>query len=722
GGGVSVAGGAVELGAGGSATITIDFNKAVTVSGTPTLTLSDGETATYTGGSGTAALTFAFTATAGHSTTDLQVTGLSLPSGATVVDNVGNALSGAVTGDLQLIVETSAPTITSIVATTNDGATLKAGDAATIFLNLSEDVTVNGAPTLTLSNGAVAAYSGGSGSGVLSFTYTVATGHDTADLQVVGLSDTGGASIQDAAANMLATSASANLHLVVDTTVAATGSTSAAGTAPTSTSSSSSASSGASAATGGVAASSDPAGGSTTATEQGTQLATNVTLLSGAGSAQGGEVALVHDGVDPTVGGVETMIFSNGALSFDLSSPQAELYRLYDTAFGRTPDPSGFAGWIQAYESGDSFSQIATAFLASAEAQARYPSAVDNAQFVTDIYENALHRAPDAAGLQGWVAELNTGSVTRADVLLSISESAEHQADTAAAVASGLWTSTSAASATAGPASASALLDIQFLTGALTFDPASPQAELYRLYDTAFGRTPDPSGFASWIQANANGESFSQIATAFLASAEAQARYPSTVDNAQFVTDIYENALHRAPDATGLQGWVNELSNGSTTRADVLLSISESPEHQADTADAIANGFWTPSPTADSLISLYDAAFGHSPDNSTLDSLLTGLSSGESLSAVSDQLASSAAFLSEFGLPSSTPLTTTDQAFVGQLYEVALRRPADAGGLSTFIHELQTGSSYGDVVLQIAQSQEHQNILSANGDFSLFGA
>ena len=36
--------------------------------GTPTLTLNDGATATYTGGSGTSALTFSYTVAAGQNT------------------------------------------------------------------------------------------------------------------------------------------------------------------------------------------------------------------------------------------------------------------------------------------------------------------------------------------------------------------------------------------------------------------------------------------------------------------------------------------------------------------------------------------------------------------------------------------------------------------------------------------------------------------------------
>ena len=43
-------------------TLTLNLSEAVTVAGgTPTLTLNDGGTATYTGGSGSNALTFSYT-------------------------------------------------------------------------------------------------------------------------------------------------------------------------------------------------------------------------------------------------------------------------------------------------------------------------------------------------------------------------------------------------------------------------------------------------------------------------------------------------------------------------------------------------------------------------------------------------------------------------------------------------------------------------------------
>ena len=72
-------------------TLTLNLSEAVTVAGgTPTLTLNDGGTATYTGGSGTNALTFSYTVAAGQNTADLTVTAVNL-NAATITDGAGNA-------------------------------------------------------------------------------------------------------------------------------------------------------------------------------------------------------------------------------------------------------------------------------------------------------------------------------------------------------------------------------------------------------------------------------------------------------------------------------------------------------------------------------------------------------------------------------------------------------------------------------------------------------
>ncbi len=192
-----------DLDAGKTVIYTLNLNEAVTVAGgTPTLALNDGGTATYSGGSGTSALTFSYTVLAGQNTSDLTVTAVNLNS-ASISDNAGNAanlsLSGIAQGSPQI--DTTTPTISSLVESPSSGD-LDAGKTVTLTMNLTEAVTVaGGTPTLTLNDGGTATYTGGSGSSALTFSYTVAAGQNTAALTATAV-NLNAATVTDGAGNV----------------------------------------------------------------------------------------------------------------------------------------------------------------------------------------------------------------------------------------------------------------------------------------------------------------------------------------------------------------------------------------------------------------------------------------------------------------------------------------------------------------------------------------
>src|SRR5260370_19931981 len=107
------------------------MSEAVTVAGTPTLTLNDGGPATYSGGSGSNALTFSYTVAAGQNTSGLAATAVNL-NAATVKDGAGNAANLSLNGLTQSgpQIDTSTPTISSLVESPSSGD-LKAGKPAT---------------------------------------------------------------------------------------------------------------------------------------------------------------------------------------------------------------------------------------------------------------------------------------------------------------------------------------------------------------------------------------------------------------------------------------------------------------------------------------------------------------------------------------------------------------------------------------------------------------
>ena len=124
---------------------------------------------------------------------------------------VHTIVNGTVTiGTIPVLLETPVqnspvPTVASVATSgtgiTNGNGDLTVGSVVTLTLNMSEAVTVaGGTPTLTLNDGGTATYTGGSGGGALTFSYTVGAGQNTPDLTVTAV-NLNGASIKDSAGN-----------------------------------------------------------------------------------------------------------------------------------------------------------------------------------------------------------------------------------------------------------------------------------------------------------------------------------------------------------------------------------------------------------------------------------------------------------------------------------------------------------------------------------------
>lgn len=191
--------------------ISVTFSQAVTLTGgAPTLSLNTGATAAYMSGSGSATLTFQYTVAAGQNTADLDYansTALSL-GGGTLVDQFGIAPSlvlpapggaGSLAGNKALVIDTAGPTVTSVDSTTTAGAYTVSG-VISIQVHFNDPVIVTGTPTLALSSGGTASYTSGNGTAILTFTYTVAAGQNSPDLDyssTTALALPGGATMTD---------------------------------------------------------------------------------------------------------------------------------------------------------------------------------------------------------------------------------------------------------------------------------------------------------------------------------------------------------------------------------------------------------------------------------------------------------------------------------------------------------------------------------------------
>ena len=97
-------------------------------------------------------------------------------------------------------------------AVANGTGLINAGNQLTLTVNFNANVTVgdlNGLPTLRLSNGREARYSGGSGSSALTFRYDTSEGDDTQDLTVQAL-NLNGATIKSGGLDVILTGATTN--------------------------------------------------------------------------------------------------------------------------------------------------------------------------------------------------------------------------------------------------------------------------------------------------------------------------------------------------------------------------------------------------------------------------------------------------------------------------------------------------------------------------------
>jgi hypothetical protein len=219
--------------------------------------------------------------------------------------------------------------------------------------------------------------------------------------------------------------------------------------------------------------------------------------------------------------------------------------RLYLAYFERVPDTAGAAFWESRLAAGLGLRAISEQFARSPEFVASY-GALDDDEFVELVYTNVLDRTPDAGGFAHWTSQLDAGLVTRGDVMLAFSDSAEFKAS----------------------------------SGVIGLPPWGPDGRsVERLYLAYFGRDPDPGGLAFWNAEVDRGVSLTAVSASFARSAEFAATYGPLGDVA-FVELVYRNVLDRAPDDGGLSHWMAQLDSGALDRGGVMLAFSDSAEYK----------------------------------------------------------------------------------------------------------------------------------------------
>jgi subtilisin family serine protease len=134
-----------------------------------------------------------------------------------------------------------------------------------------------------------------------------------------------------------------------------------------------------------------------------------------------------HTKVVDAFSSVERIQFSDHAVALDIDGNAGQVYRLYQAAFDRKPDVQGLGFWINAMDKGMTLEQVAKGFLDSPEMKRVYGDTSDKG-FITNLYNNVLHRAADQGGFDWHVDNLSHG-VSRVQELIGFSESAENVAN-----------------------------------------------------------------------------------------------------------------------------------------------------------------------------------------------------------------------------------------------------------------------------------------------------
>ena len=172
-----------------------------------------------------------------------------------------------------------------------------------------------------------------------------------------------------------------------------------------------------------------------------------------------------------------------------------DIARLYFGAFGRVADNAGLV--LQAAGSRTALSglvTIADQLLGLAEFAGRYGTLSDS-DFVRTVFQNVFGRPATADDTASGVASLNRPrfGFSRGGLLNAYAQSDDAR----------------------GRLSANANITYS----------GTAEAQVARMYDTAFGRDADPGGFVAYTRAIIDGTTVQQMALSFLGSAEFANRY-----------------------------------------------------------------------------------------------------------------------------------------------------------------------------------------------------
>ena len=409
------------------------------------------------------------------------------------------------------------------------------------------------------------------------------------------------------------------------------------------------------------------------------------------------------------------------------SGTALEAARIFQVLHGHAGTAAELAPLVQAHEEGGLSWHDVIASLATPAG-----AALSDAQFIAQAFQQAHGRAPDAAALSTWVAQIGAGQIDRADLVHAFAGDSSHVAlmsgadgqvaiEAAAAAALAPLAVTGAADyARTAFRGSSALRNedgsltvmtrdsiavvadtkaIQFLDGRLVFDAGDPAAQVVRLYKAVLGDTPDQAALNAGIETLQKGGTLKALAEALVAKSAL-----AGLDDGAFVDALYAQALGRGADAGGRAHHLQTLTAGQS-RGEVATHFSESLEERLVTAPLLSHGIWDVDETAVKIANLYDAAFGRLPDLSGFQAWKGAIDRGNvTITGFAGALLDSAEFHARYGNPDNG-------TFIDLMYRHALNREADAGGHAAWTQMLDSGAmSRTQVLLNFANGEAHLSV------------
>lgn len=240
---------------------------------------------------------------------------------------------------------------------------------------------------------------------------------------------------------------------------------------------------------------------------------------------------------------------SSASIAYDINTPAADVtgtayaktaegfvQRMYNVALNRNADAAGLKNWTSQLKSGKkTAADLIDGFFFSDEYKGKKKSADE---MIADCYKAMLDRSPDATGKANWKLRFDVGMTMQA-------------------ICKGFVGSN----------------EFKGLCKTYGIKPGTINLRLakdenyertyfvYRLYKNCLGRTPDGAGLESWCKQIKNGKTGSNLVEGFVFSDEYKNRKTS---NKEFISMLYNTILGRSASTSEITSWTNKLNKGKS--------------------------------------------------------------------------------------------------------------------------------------------------------------